>query len=145
MQGYWGDGELSKNTYLKGRWPAYRMLYSGDYFTQDEEGLLYFLGRKDDMIKSKGERISPKEIENSICAMKGVAEAAVIGLPDEIIGQAIKAFVATLPGVELAEQDVLKYCSANMEGFLVPRYIEFMESLPKTANGKIDKKALTSK
>ena len=145
MQGYWGDGELTKRAYHKGRWPADRTLYSGDYFKKDEEGFLYFLGRKDDMIKSKGERISPKEIENNICAMKGVAEAAVIGLPDEIIGQAIKAFVATLPGVELTEQDVLKYCSANMEGFMVPRYIEFMDSLPKTANGKIDKKQLKAK
>ena len=145
MQGYWKDPEITARAYRNRRYPSERLLYSGDNFRQDEEGFLYFLGRKDDMIKSKGERISAKEVENIICGMEGVSEAAVLGLPDEILGQAIKAYIVSAPGVELSEKPVLKYCSENMEVFMVPKYIEFMESLPKTPNGKIDKKQLKSK
>ena len=144
MQGYWKDPKMTAKTYRDGQYPSGRILYSGDYFRRDEQGYLYFLGRKDDMIKSKGERISPKEVENNISAMEGVAEVAVLGLPDEIFGQAIKAYIVPAPDVELAEKQVLKYCAANMETFMVPKYIEFMDSLPKTPNGKIDKKQLKS-
>ncbi|MHC4074158.1 MAG: class I adenylate-forming enzyme family protein [Planctomycetota bacterium] len=145
MQGYWRDPKLTARTYRDGQYPSGRILYSGDYFRKDEQGYLYFLGRKDDMIKSKGERISAKEVENNICGMEGVTEAAVIGVPDEIFGQAVKAYIVPAPSVELGEKQVLKYCAANMETFMVPKYIEFMENLPKTPNGKIDKKQLKSK
>ena len=131
MQGYWKAEELTAATYRSGRYPSERTLYSGDYFRRDEHGFLYFLSRKDDMIKSKGERISPKEVENNICAMEGIAEVAVVPVPDEILGQAIKAFILQSASVKLTEQDVLKY-------------IEFIDSLPKTPNGKIDKKQLKS-
>ncbi|MHC4461914.1 MAG: class I adenylate-forming enzyme family protein [Planctomycetota bacterium] len=142
MQGYWKDPELTAKAYHPGCYPGERILYSGDYFRKDEDGFLYFLGRKDDMIKSKGERISAKEVENNICCMEGVTEAAVIGVPDEILGHAIKAHIVPKPGAELTESQVKKYCTANMEIFMVPKYIEFMDDLPKTPNGKIDKKKL---
>jgi long-chain acyl-CoA synthetase len=145
MQGYWRDPEITARTYRDGRYPSGRILHSGDYFRQDERGFLYFLGRKDDMIKSKGERISAKEVENTISGMEGIAEVAVIGVPDEILGQAIKVYIVPGPGVELVEKQVLKYCAENMETFMVPKYIEFMDSLPKTPNGKIDKKQLKAK
>jgi len=145
MQGYWKDPELTAKTYRNRRYPSERMLYSGDYFRTDEQGFLYFIGRKDDMIKSKGERISAREVENNICGMQGVAEVAVLGLPDEILGQAIKAYIVPAPEVEITEKQVLKYCSANMESFMLPKYIEFMDNLPKTPNGKIDKKQLKAK
>jgi amino acid adenylation domain-containing protein len=145
MQGYWRDPEITARTYRDGQYPSGRILYSGDYFRKDEQGYLYFLGRRDDMIKSKGERISAKEVENNICGMEGVTEVAVLGLPDEILGQAIKAYIVPAQDVELAEKEVLKYCAANMETFMVPKYVEFMESLPKTPNGKIDKKLLKAK
>jgi amino acid adenylation domain-containing protein len=145
MQGYWADPEMTARTYRDGQYPSSRILHSGDYFRQDERGFLYFLGRKDDMIKSKGERISAKEVENNISNMEGVAEVAIIGVPDEILGQAIKAYIVPGPGAELAEKQVLKYCAENMETFMVPKYIEFMDSLPKTPNGKIDKKQLKAK
>jgi amino acid adenylation domain-containing protein len=142
MQGYWKDTEMTMKAYRKGSYPAGRILYSGDYFRRDEDGFLYFLGRKDDMIKCKGERISAKEVENNICCMEGVAEAAVIGVPDEILGQAIKAHIVMKQGIELTESQVKKYCTENMEVFMVPKYIQFMDDLPKTPNGKIDKKKL---
>jgi len=145
MQGYWKDSELTAKTYRHRRYPSERMLYSGDYFRKDDQGFLYFLGRKDDMIKSKGERISAKEVENNICGMEGVAEVAVVGLPDEILGQAIKAYIVSVPVIELTERQVLKYCSENMETFMVPKYIEFVDNLPKTTNGKIDKKQLKTR
>ena len=145
MQGYWADSEITARTYKDGQYPSGRILHSGDYFKQDERGFLYFLGRKDDMIKSKGERISAKEVENNISSMKGVAEVAIVGVPDEIFGQAIKAYIVPAPGVELQEKQVLKYCAENMETFMVPKYLEFMDSLPKTPHGKIDKKQLKAK
>ena len=142
MQGYWKDAEMTTKAYHEGPYPAGRILYSGDYFRRDEDGFLYFLGRKDDMIKSKGERISAKEVENYICCMEGVSEAAVIGVPDEIFGQAIKAFIVAASETTLTEKQVMKYCTEKMESFMVPKYVEFMDSLPKTPNGKINKKQL---
>jgi len=142
MQGYWKDPKLTSKAYRDGWYPAERMLYSGDYFRKDDSGFLYFQGRKDDMIKSRGERISAREIENTLCAMDGVVETCVIGVPDDILGQAVKAYVVAMPSYELTEKEVMKYCAANMEIFMVPKYIEFVDRLPVTANGKIDKKQL---
>jgi amino acid adenylation domain-containing protein len=142
MRGYWNAPELTEKVYRKGLYQGETLLYSGDLFRQDEEGYLYFLGRKDDMIKSKGERISPKEIENVLCSIEGVAESAVIGVPDEILGQAIKAFIVKKDGLEIESNDILYYCSKNIESFMVPKYIEFIKELPKSPNGKVDKKIL---
>jgi len=142
MQGYWHDPEMTEKTYRNGSYPSERLLHSGDYFRQDDQGFLYFLGRRDDMIKTRGERVSPKEMEDIVCRLKGVAEAAVVGLPDDILGQAIKVYIVPAPGAKLTEKDVLKYCKENMETVMIPKYVEFIKSLPRTANGKIDKKVL---
>jgi acyl-coenzyme A synthetase/AMP-(fatty) acid ligase len=144
MQGYWKDPDLTARAYRNQRYPAERALYSGDYFRKDNSGFLYFLGRKDDMIKSRGERISAKEIENTLCALDGVAEAGVIGVPDDIMGQAVKAYIVPASSYELTEKEILRYCAANMEVFMIPKYVEFVDKLPVTANGKIDKKQLKS-
>ena len=142
MAGYWRDPELTAKTYRTDPETGTRRLYSGDYFKEDSEGYLYFLGRKDDMIKTRGERVSPKEIENSLSQMPAVAEIAVIGVPDETLGQAPKAFIVKDRTGTITETDVMKYAAANMESFMVPKYVEFLDSLPKTPNGKIDKKEL---
>jgi long-chain acyl-CoA synthetase len=142
MRGYWNAPELTEKVYRKSMYQGETLLYTGDLFRQDEDGFLYFLGRKDDMIKSKGERISPKEIENILCSINGVADSAVIGVPDDILGQAIKAFIVVKDGIEISTNDILFYCSKNMESFMVPKYIEFIEELPKSPNGKVDKKIL---
>ena len=84
-------------------------------------------------------RISPKEIENCLCCTEGVAEAAVIGVPDEILGQAIVAYVRYAEGWELTGKKVLKHCQVHLEDFMVPSGVRFVPALPKTANGKIDK------
>ena len=100
------------------------------------------MARKDDLIKTKGKRVSPKEIENILCGLDPVAEAAVIGVADDILGQAIKAFVVVKDGSPLSQDQVLKYCTQNLEPFMVPKYLEFCGFLPKSASGKIDKKQL---
>ena len=75
------------------RSPARRVLYSGDLFRTDDDGYLYFVGRKDDIIKSRGEKVSPREVENALYGLPGVVEAAVVGVPDAVLGQAVVAYV----------------------------------------------------
>jgi long-chain acyl-CoA synthetase len=141
MQGYLDDPEMTSRVYQPGPYPAWRWLRCGDQFRRDKDGFLYFLGRKDDMIKTRGERVSPKEVENALCEMSNVAEAAVVGVPDEILGQAIKAFIVARAGGP-DEKSVLRYCAEKLGAFMVPKYVEFVEVLPKTAHGKIDKRQL---
>jgi amino acid adenylation domain-containing protein len=143
MQGYWNDPEETARVFRPGRYGGETLLYTGDLFKKDEEGYLYFIARKDDLIKTKAERVSPKEIENVLYEMNGVIEAAVIGVPDEIFGQAIKAFIITNEKSELNDRDVMKYCMKNLEPFMIPKYVEFRSALPKTTSGKIDKKQLS--
>jgi len=142
MQGYWNRPEETAKTFRPGRYRGEVFLHTGDLFKKDEEGFLYFVGRKDDMIKTKGERVSPKEIENSLCSIQGVVEAAVLGVPDDILGQAVKAYIVTEKGVTLTSDQIMKYISNNLEPFMVPKYVVFRETLPKNPSGKIDKKVL---
>jgi acyl-CoA synthetase (AMP-forming)/AMP-acid ligase II len=142
MQGYWNAPELTAKTFRKGRYPRETLLYSGDLFKKDEEGFLYFVARRDEQIKTKGERVSPKEIENMVCELPGIAEAAVVGVPDEILGQAVKCFAVCLPGSKITERQIMKHCAGNLEPFMVPKYVEILSDLPRTAHGKTDRKAL---
>ncbi len=140
--GYWNAPELTAKTFRQGRYPGESLLYSGDLFRKDEEGFLYFIARRDDQIKTRGERVSPREIENIVCELEGVAEAAVIGVADETMGQAIKCFVVLRPGSKIGEKEILRHCAANMESFMTPRYVEIIAQMPCNAHGKIDKHAL---
>ncbi len=142
MQGYWNDPQETARRYRPGRYPAERLLYTGDLFKMDEEGFLYFVSRKDDVIKSRGEKVAPREVEGVIYKLPGVVETAVVGVPDEILGQAIKAFVVRGDGCEITEQDVLRHCRQHLEDFMVPQHVEFRDSLPKTSSGKIRASAL---
>jgi long-chain acyl-CoA synthetase len=108
----------------------------------DEEGFLYFVSRKDDIIKSRGEKVAPKEIESVLYRLPEVLEAAVVGVPDPVLGQAIKAFVVRNNGAQLTEKDVLRHCAQHLEDFMMPKYVEFRDSLPKTSSGKIKKTEL---
>ncbi len=140
MRGYWNRPEETAVTFRPGPHPGETLLYTGDLFRRDEEGFLYFVGRKDDMIKSKGERISPKEIENALCALDGVVESAVIGVPDEILGQAIRAYIVPDRKNPPSREAILKHCSRTLESFMVPKEIVFRQALPRNASGKVDKK-----
>ncbi|MDB6064622.1 MAG: AMP-dependent synthetase and ligase [Pedosphaera sp.] len=138
MRGYWMDTERTNERFRPGPFPGERVCHSGDLFRTDNEGLFYFVSRKDDIIKSRGEKIAPREVENVLYSMKGVQEAAVIGVPDAIFGQIVKAFVVA-PGMALTEGAVISYCKARLEEFMVPRLVEFRAELPKTGSGKIRK------
>jgi long-chain acyl-CoA synthetase len=142
MRGYWENPQATADRYRPGPTPGEWILYSGDLFKMDEEGYLYFVSRSDDIIKSRGEKVAPKEIETVLYGIEGVMEAAVVGVPDPILGQAIKAFVV-LDGVELTEKDILRHCRANLEDLMVPQFVEFRDSLPKTSSGKIKKTGLS--
>ena len=107
----------------------------------DEDGFFYFIGRKDDIIKSRGEKVAPKEIESVLYALPGVVETAVIGVPDPILGQAIKVFVVSEDD-SLTKAHVMAHCRANLEDFMMPKIVEFRDSLPKTSSGKIRKTGL---
>lgn len=141
MEGYWKDPELTAKVFRKGS-DGQVWLYSGDLFKRDSEGYLYFVARKDDMIKTRGERVSPKEVENVLLRIDGIVEAAVVGIPDPILGQVPKAFLVKNKDSHLTEADVMLYATQNMENFMVPKYVEFLPELPRTQNGKIDKKTL---
>ncbi|MBN1872931.1 MAG: AMP-binding protein [Anaerolineae bacterium] len=141
MRGYWNAPEATAKVYRPGPTPGEYVLYSGDYFKMDKEGYFYFVSRKDDIIKSRGEKVSPKEVENVLYGLEGIVQAAVIGIPDPILGQAIKAFVVPAK-VNLTERDVLRYCRSHLEDFMIPQYIEFRSNLPMN-NGKIVKSALS--
>ncbi len=142
MKGYWELQEETDRVLKPGPLPGEKVLYTGDLFRTDLDGYLYFVGRRDDIIKSRGEKVSPKEVENVLCSHEEVAEAAVIGVPDAILGQAIKAIVARRSGSTLSEKELLRHCAGRLEDFMVPQMVEFRETLPKSANGKIDKRVL---
>ena len=142
MKGYWGMPEETDRVLRPGPLPGEKVLYTGDLFRMDEDGYLYFIGRRDDIIKTRGEKVSPKEIENVLYSMDGVAEVAVYGVPDGILGQAVKAVVVPEKGANLTEQAIRRYCIEHLEDFMVPKYIEIRGSLPKTESGKINKREL---
>jgi len=139
MAGYWEKPEATAKRLRPGPLPGERVLYTGDYCQLDEEGYLYFVGRMDDIIKSRGEKVAPKEVEGALVSIPGVKEAAVIGVPDEILGHAIKAFVVLEEGASLSEKDIQRECQGLLESFMVPKVIVIVDSLPRTTTGKIRK------
>ncbi|HVY49726.1 MAG TPA: AMP-binding protein [Minicystis sp.] len=143
MKGYWEKPEATAKKLRPGPLPGEQVLYTGDYCKLDEEGLLYFVGRMDDIIKSRGEKVAPKEVESAIMNIPGVKEAAVIGVPDEILGQAVKAFVVLEQGAKLTDKDVMRECQNRLENFMVPKHVVFADELPKTTTGKIKKTGLS--
>jgi len=145
MRGYWNAPELTKKTFRDGKVPGEKLLYSGDLFKKDEEGYLYFVSRKDDIIKTKGEKVSPKEVEHVINSFDGIIDNAVIPVPDQILGNAIKAFVVKKKESNITDKEILKFCSERLEPFMIPKYVEFIEQLPKSINGKINKKVLIAR
>ena len=142
MLGYWNQEEKSKKMLVPGKLPWERVLCTHDLFKMDKEGFLYFLGRSDDIIKTRGEKVSPMEVENILIQLNGVKESAVVGVFDEIQGQTVKAFISVHKGMNLTEKEVRKFCNVHLESFMVPEKIVFMDELPKSANRKVDKKKL---
>jgi acyl-CoA synthetase (AMP-forming)/AMP-acid ligase II len=143
MRGYWGDATATARRLRPGSQTGETVLYSGDIFRTDAEGYLYFVARRDDIIKSRGQKVSPREIEDVLHRMNGVQDAAAIGVADAAWGQAIKAFVVPRPGVSLTERQVLLHCRQFLEDYMMPRQVVIQNELPKTDTGKIRKASLS--
>lgn len=143
MKGYWQKPEATAKKLKPGPLPGEQVLYTGDYCKLDDEGYLYFVSRMDDIIKCRGEKVSPKEVEDVLMNIPGVKEVAVIGIPDEILGQAVKAFVSLEQGMEISEKKIRRECQARLENFMIPKTVEFMDELPRTPSGKIKKTGLS--
>ena len=142
MLGYLNKEELTKEMLKDGNLMGEKILCSNDWFKMDEEGFLYFLGRNDDIIKTRGEKVSPVEIENIIYKINGVKEVAVLGVPDVTLGESIVVFVATNNNIKLSPKEIQKECIIHLEPFMVPQKVIFLQEIPKNLNGKIDKKGL---
>jgi amino acid adenylation domain-containing protein len=142
MRGYWNRPELSAHMLKPGPLPGEKVLCTQDQFRMDAEGFLYFVGRSDDIIKTRGEKVSPVEVENAMHAIDGIREVAVVGIDDELLGQAIRAYVVLEPGVVLSGGQIRAQCIKRLENFMVPQQIVLCADLPRTATGKVSKKAL---
>ena len=139
MAGYWQNDAATSRALGPASSTAAgaRRLRTGDLFRTDDEGFLYFISRKDDIIKTRGEKVSPQEVERALYALAGVREAAVTGVDDPIFGQAVRGHVALEPGIVLTERDIIRHCASLLEDYMVPKSIEFRDALPRTTTGKI--------
>ena len=140
MNGYWKDTAATDaviHTDERGRWLA-----TGDLGYQDKEGYLYLVGRNSEMIKTSGHRIYPQEIEETLSALAGVEEVAAFGIPDDILGEAIKVVIVRSEQTTLKERDVLAYCRQNLSSYKIPKLVEFVSTIPKTASGKVLRRQL---
>ena len=136
MKGYYKNPEATAAT-VKDGW-----LHTGDNAWMDEAGYLYFFDRKKDVIKRGAENVSASEVEKALMEHPAVLECAVIGVPDAIKDEAVKAFVVPQPGAALTVDEILAHCTGRLAKFKVPQFVELRESLPKTSIGKIEKKIL---
>jgi len=139
MRGYWEKPEATSKRLKPGPLPGEMVLHTGDLCRMDEDGYLYFVGRMDDIIKSRGEKVAPKEVESVLADVPGILETAVIGVDDAVLGQAVKAFVVLAAGATLSEAEVQRACAAKLESYMVPKHVAIVDSLPKTTTGKIKK------
>ncbi len=137
--GYWKLPEETARTIKQGWY------YSGDLATVDEEGYIYIIDRKKELIISGGENISPKEIENVLYRHPAVFEVAVIGIPDEKWGESIKAVVTLKEGKTATQEEIISFCKQHLARFKAPKSVDFIDSLPKTASGKIAKKEIKNR
>ena len=116
------------------------MLATGDLFRRDRDGHLFFVGRRDDLIKCRGEKVVPREVEQVLEAFPGVRGAAVVGVEDRLLGQAVHGHVEA--DSSLAERELKAHCAERLEVHKVPQRVLVHETLPRTPNGKVDKAAL---
>lgn len=136
MLGYWNDESATRATIIDG-W-----LHSGDIGHVDERGYMYITDRKKDMIVKGGENISPRQIEEVLCRLDAVAEVAVVGVPDATYQEDIAAFIVLKADAQLTPQQVLQFAAPELHKFKLPKYLQFIQQLPKNSNGKVLKRVL---
>ncbi|MCK4573107.1 MAG: acyl--CoA ligase [candidate division Zixibacteria bacterium] len=136
MMGYWNQPDEQKEV-LKDGW-----LYTGDLAKRDDDGFIRIVGRKKEIIKSGGNRVSAKEIEECLLTCEAIHEAAVFGVPDDLLGEAIKAVVVPRNGCDIELQQIRQHCRRTLSEHKIPKLIEIAESLPKYKSGKVNKGVL---
>lgn len=136
FQRYWKLPEETARAF-RGEW-----FLTGDLGTVDEDGYVYIVGRKDDLIISGGFNIQPREVEEAILTHPAVAEVAVVGVPDERWGEAVKAVCVLRPGAQVGADEIVQVCRQHVAGYKKPRIVEFVAELPKNAAGKVERKKL---
>ena len=136
MKGYWNRQEATE-TAIRDSW-----FYTGDAGYFDEDGYLYIHDRVKDMIVSGGENVYPAEVENALFGHEKIADVAVIGVPSEKWGEAVKAVVVVAPGEELTEEEIIAYSKERIAGYKTPKSIDFIDALPRNPSGKILRREL---
>jgi acyl-CoA synthetase (AMP-forming)/AMP-acid ligase II len=134
MLGYWKNPELTAER-LRDGW-----LHTGDMGMIDEDGFIFLVGRKDDMIITGGENVYPREVEDVILMHPAVAECAVVGMPDPVWGGQVVAFVVLRSGHSVSAEEIVAFCETKLAGYKKPRRVEFVEDLPKTMIGKVSRR-----
>jgi fatty-acyl-CoA synthase len=134
--GYWNKPEATKDAFVDG-W-----LKTGDAARFDDEGFIYIVDRWKDMYISGGENVYPAEVENVLYQLPSVAEAAIIGVPDDRWGETGKAVLVLKPGTQLSADEVIGHCLGKLAKFKVPASVEFIQALPRNATGKVLKRTL---
>lgn len=148
--GYWNDSDRTAERFRSSPGRPKELttpevaVWSGDTVQSDSDGFLYFVGRKDDMIKSSGYRISPTEIEEIAFNSGMVSEVAALGLPHDILGQGIFLVAKARSGVEVQSDDLLAVIRNKAPNYMVPLHIEWRNELPRNSNGKLDRKKMAS-
>jgi long-chain acyl-CoA synthetase len=142
MRGYWKQPEKTAEVLVPGLLPGEFMLKSGDLFRRDADGDFYFVARSDEIIKSRGEKVSPTEVENAIYSLSSVQEVVVTGIPDPLLGEAVCAFVAAREGENLSVQQIKHICNERLENYMVPKHVLLLPELPRTVNGKLSRKLI---
>ena len=136
MQGYWNNPDETRNQ-LKDGW-----LFTGDIAVADEDGYIFIVDRKKDMIIAGGFNIYPREVDEVLYRHPKVAEAVTVGIPDSYRGETVKAFVVLKPGENATDKDIINFCKEKLTAYKVPKLVEFRNTLPKSAVGKILRKIL---
>jgi len=138
MLGYWGMPEETARVIRPDGW-----LRTGDLVVENPDGTLTFIGREKEVIRRRGENLSPAEVEEAMGAHPGVAEVAVVGVPSELTEEEVKAFVVPASGTDVDPADLHAWASERLTRFKVPRYIELIAELPHTPTGRVAKHKLS--
>jgi fatty-acyl-CoA synthase len=134
MLGYWNDEEATRGAIDDARW-----MHTGDLATMDDDGYVNIVGRIKDMIIRGGENIYPREIEEFLYTHPAIADAQVIGVPDERYGEVACAWIVLMPGADLDDDGVREFCSGKIARYKIPKLVRFVDSFPMTVTGKIQK------
>ena len=140
FRGYWENEAATNKAFLEGGWATV-----GDIARQDEEGYYYIVDRLNDMIITGGVNVYPVEIEEVLHRMPNIQDVAVIGVPDEKWGEAVKAVVVPVKNADLSEEEVIGFCKDNLSKVKIPKSVDFVDAIPRTLTGKILKKDIRKK